>query len=233
GPTGPTGAQGIQGPTGPQGTQGIQGPTGPQGTQGIQGPTGPQGTQGIQGPIGPQGTQGIQGPTGPQGVQGIQGPIGPQGTQGIQGPTGPQGVQGIQGPTGTFNSAYAIIRVTNGAIPLSTPFPITLQMASPDSNITVTSNQIRIQNTGAYLIDFNGTVDNTLSSFSYMYIQMVQSPSTVLRTQIVNSPISHTVTAFSNILVVSSPINIFFRLSPDGDSIVQTTDLLINIVKIA
>ena len=98
GPTGLTGATGIQGGTGPQG---VDGATGPQGPQGDQGATGPQGTvDGDQGATGPQGIDGDQGATGPQGIDGEQGATGPQGIDGDQGATGPEGEQGATGPTG-------------------------------------------------------------------------------------------------------------------------------------
>ena len=49
GPTGPTGAAGINGPTGPTGATGVAGINGPTGATGIQGITGPTG------PLGPAG----------------------------------------------------------------------------------------------------------------------------------------------------------------------------------
>ncbi|MBK7148175.1 MAG: tail fiber domain-containing protein [Bacteroidetes bacterium] len=52
GPTGPAGANGLQGSTGDTGPQGLQGLTGPTGD------TGPQGLQGITGPTGPLGAAG-------------------------------------------------------------------------------------------------------------------------------------------------------------------------------
>jgi hypothetical protein len=93
GPTGATGAQGIQGP---------QGVTGSQGIQGIQGPTGATGAQGIQGPQGVTGSQGIQGPTGATGAQGIQGPQGVTGSSGLNGATGATGANGLTGPAGSY-----------------------------------------------------------------------------------------------------------------------------------
>jgi len=68
GPTGATGAQGIQGVTGAQGIQGVTGATGAQGIQGNTGATGAQGIQGV------TGNQGIAGTTGATGVTGATGP---------------------------------------------------------------------------------------------------------------------------------------------------------------
>lgn len=64
GPTGPAGANGLQGATGDTGPQGLQGVTGPTGD------TGPQGLQGVTGATGDTGPQGITGPTGPLGTAG-------------------------------------------------------------------------------------------------------------------------------------------------------------------
>jgi len=115
GPTGPTGAQGIQGPSGPTGATGMQGSPGPTGATGpastIPGPTGPTGSTGatgaastVPGPTGPTGSQGAQGATGPTGVQGQTGPTGPVGATGAVGPQGATGTTGaastVPGPTG-------------------------------------------------------------------------------------------------------------------------------------
>jgi hypothetical protein len=109
GPTGATGAQGIQGPIGPVGATGMQGPIGPVGAQGLQGPAGPQG---IPGPIGPVGATGAQGPAGPVGATGAQGPIGPVGATGAQGPAGATGATGAPGinyrGAWSSSSAYTI-----------------------------------------------------------------------------------------------------------------------------
>ena len=108
GPTGATGAQGIQGVTGATGAQGIQGVTG------ATGATGNNGLQGATGATGAQGIQGIQGPTGATGAQGIQGPTGATGNNGLQGATGATGNNGIKGATGatgpgfTFQGTYDI-----------------------------------------------------------------------------------------------------------------------------
>lgn len=116
GPTGATGAQGIQGPVGPVGATGAQGPMGPVGAQGLQGPAGPQG---IPGPTGPAGATGAQGPAGPvgatgaTGATGAQGPAGPvgatgaTGATGAQGPAGPVGATGAQGPAGATGATGA------------------------------------------------------------------------------------------------------------------------------
>ncbi len=126
GPTGATGAQGIQGLTGPQGATGVQGP---QGIQGVVGATGPQGIQGVAGAAGTNGKTVLNGtvnPTAGNGVDGdfyintttkqlfgpktsgvwgsgtsLIGPTGATGAQGIQGATGPQGIQGLTGNTGS------------------------------------------------------------------------------------------------------------------------------------
>ncbi len=71
GPTGVTGAQGIQGETGATGATGAQGIPGVTGETGV---TGAQGTQGIIGETGATGAQGIQGNTGETGTTGATGP---------------------------------------------------------------------------------------------------------------------------------------------------------------
>jgi len=96
------GPNGITGPTGATGAQGIQGFTG------ATGATGPQGIQGITGPTGATGAQGIQGITGPTGAQGIQGVTGPTGATGGTGATGSSGI------TGSAGSSYAVHQVGHG-----------------------------------------------------------------------------------------------------------------------
>lgn len=77
GPTGATGAMGLQGPIGLTGPAGATGATGPQGPIGLTGPAGATGATGPQGPIG------LTGPTGPQGPIGLTGPAGTNGTNGL------------------------------------------------------------------------------------------------------------------------------------------------------
>jgi collagen type VII alpha len=61
GPTGPTGANGVDGSTGPTGANGIDGSTGPTGSNGLDGSTGPTGANGVDGSTGPTGATGVTG----------------------------------------------------------------------------------------------------------------------------------------------------------------------------
>ena len=92
------------GPTGATGATGIQGITGATGATGIQGITGATGATGIQGIIGATGATGLIGPTGYTGMNGLTGATGIQGNVGATGATGIQGATGPVGPTGTFGS---------------------------------------------------------------------------------------------------------------------------------
>lgn len=131
GPTGPTGATGaastVTGPTGATGAAStVTGPTGATGAIGPTGPTGPQGVQGI------QGIQGVQGPTGPAGSTSYtatslsDGGISVYNNAGLWSCSG-----GLDTPiiyatnaevsligsySGTTGSGTALIRVSNGAV---------------------------------------------------------------------------------------------------------------------
>lgn len=67
GPTGATGATGLQGSTGATGPHGSTGQTGPTGPMGASGTTGSTGATGNMGPTGTTGPVGSTGATGPQG----------------------------------------------------------------------------------------------------------------------------------------------------------------------
>ena len=141
GPVGPTGATGARGPIGPQGPVGPIGPTGATGATGAVGPQGPIG------PIGPTGATGATGPVGPQG------PIGPTGATGATGPVGPQG------PAGTGDALYASVNtstVASGAI-----IPIEFDTSTIDTTMSVSNNEVVINESGVYLISYfaNGTVE--------------------------------------------------------------------------
>ena len=130
----------IRGPRGPMGPSGPQGARGPIGPQGPVGPTGPTGATGATGPIGPIG------PTGATGATGATGPIGPVGPQGPTGATGPQG------PAGTSQALYAgtnTVVVASGAI-----IPIELISESPASTMTVSNNEVVINENGSYLVSY-------------------------------------------------------------------------------
>lgn len=134
GPIGPTGATGARGPIGPQGPVGPAGPQGPQGLPGATGATGPQGPVGPIGPAGPQGEVGATGATGPQG------------------PVGPIGPAGPQGPAGLGDALYASSGaevVAAGAI-----IPLTETSSTPDTTVTVASDEIVLNDAGTYLVSY-------------------------------------------------------------------------------
>ncbi|MED1287753.1 collagen-like protein [Bacillus mycoides] len=109
GPTGATGATGLQGPTG---STGVTGPSG------DIGPTGATGLQGLTGATGSQGPTGATGSTGVTGSSGDIGPTGATGATGLQGPTGATGSQGSTGATGAvldFADFYALMPPDNAA----------------------------------------------------------------------------------------------------------------------
>lgn len=106
GPTGSTGATGMQGPagaTGPQGpagTNGLNGATGPAGATGANGATGAAGATGAVGATGANGATGTVGATGIAGATGANGATGLAGATGAVGATGAMGATGVQGPAG-------------------------------------------------------------------------------------------------------------------------------------
>ena len=110
---------------------------------------GPPGPQGPRGPVGPTGPTGATGATGPQGIQGIQGLTGAQGPQGL---TGPQGIQGIQGEPGSADSVY----VSSGGTTLTSgsTLPLTLNVSTPDTSMTVGTNTVTFTEAGYYLISY-------------------------------------------------------------------------------
>ena len=127
----------------------------------IRGPVGATGATGARGPIGPQVPVGPAGPTGATGATGATGPIGPQGPIGPAGPTGATGATGPvgpQGPVGTGDALYASvgsITVASGAI-----IPIEFNTSTIDTTMSVTDNEIVINESGVYLISYfaNGFV---------------------------------------------------------------------------
>lgn len=145
GPTGATGATGLQGPTG------FQGDIGPTGLQGFTGDIGPTGSQGEIGPTGPC-CPGFTGPTGDQGATGDQGETGPTGPC-CPGPTGPPGPTGesASGSYG-FSAVNVIYFIDNG-----NPFPVSLVDSSPDVIIDSVTKTITINNTGIYYITYTVT----------------------------------------------------------------------------
>ena len=113
---------------------------GPAGPQGARGPIGPQG------PVGPIGPTGATGPIGPTGATGATGPQGPVGATGATGPTGPQG------PAGTSQALYA--STGTQTIASDTIIPIALTAQSPESTMTVTNNEVVINEDGSYLVSY-------------------------------------------------------------------------------
>ena len=130
----------------------------------IRGPVGPTGATGARGPIGPQGPVGATGATGPQG------PVGATGATGPQGPVGATGATGPQGPAGTNDAVYASSgteTVASGSI-----IPLSLDTATADTTMSVSSNAINVTETGVYLVSYfaNGSAGET-SSFSITLYQ--------------------------------------------------------------
>lgn len=183
GPTGATGATGVQGPIGNQGLTGYTGYTGPQGLTGYTGYTGPAGistetgatgytgytgAQGIPGtavntgatgPTGPIGSQGPTGYTGYTGQIGFTGPTGYTGTTGFTGYTGVTGYTGFTGytgytgPKGEAISAY----VLNGDLydySILDGGTIGFDFSEPISNMSVVSGIMTFQESGVYLINW-------------------------------------------------------------------------------
>ncbi len=117
--------------------------------RGPRGPMGPAGPQGARGPIGPQGPVGPIGPTGATGATGPAGPIGPIGPQG---PAGATGATGATGPAGTSQALYA--GVTTAVVASGTIIPIELISESPESTMTVSDNEVVINEDGSYLVSY-------------------------------------------------------------------------------
>jgi hypothetical protein len=133
GPTGATGATGLQGPTGLTGATGATGPQGTPGATGAAGATGPQGNTGPTGAAGAPGAAGAVwwlGTAAPAGTLGAVGDLfldtasgayysktaasiwtlqgnltGPAGATGATGASGPTGASGSQGPQGSVGPA--------------------------------------------------------------------------------------------------------------------------------
>lgn len=149
--------RGPRGPMGPSGPQGARGPIGPQGPVGPIGPTGATGATGATGPVGPIG------PQGPVGATGATGPVGPIGPQGPVGATGATGATGPQGPAGTSQAVYAGVNtvvIDSGVI-----IPIELISQSPESTMTVTNNEVVINEDGSYLVSYYADGSVTANEF--------------------------------------------------------------------
>ena len=139
---------GQVGPTGETGATGIQGPQGEIGATGVQGPQGQIGATGVQGP---QGATGVQGPQGEIGATGIQGPQGEIGATG----SGATGVQGPQGPLPSFCAQREYDSSTN-------PGSIT-QFSSAGTGPTIsTVTQIRMVNTDPFALNLLGASIGTI-----------------------------------------------------------------------
>ena len=111
----------------------------------------------IRGPVGATGATGARGPIGPQG------PVGPAGPTGATGPVGPVGPQG---PAGTGDALYASVGTTtveSGAI-----IPIAFNTSTIDTTMSVSDNEIVINESGVYLISYfaNGFVSSGNVSLS-------------------------------------------------------------------
>jgi hypothetical protein len=179
GPTGFTGAVGVQGPTGFTGAVGVQGPTGFTGAVGAQGPTGftgaigPQGLTGFTGAIGPQGPSGYigrdgaAGPTGIKGNDGDTGPTGFTGAVGVQGPTGFTGAVGPQGADGATGAVGQGFVIFNHIRTLSETSSIPLTSANIGQFLLVEDDTIPgTSSVGAFLMLCQST-NNPQNNFTY------------------------------------------------------------------
>ncbi len=113
----------MPGPTGLTGADGIQGPAG------EVGPMGPAGADGLPGPVGPAGADGLQGPAGPAGADGLPGPTG---ADGLQGPTGPNtfnlaepGVYQVLFQVSINESGQLVLTLNSGAGATALPYTVT------------------------------------------------------------------------------------------------------------
>lgn len=106
-------------------------------------------------------------PNAPTGVTAryVIGATGPRGPQGAQGATGATGAQGPQGERGLQDALYALGGA--GTIASDAIIPINLNVATTNSTITVTNNQVIVP-AGVYLISYgvSGAVIETAGNMT-------------------------------------------------------------------
>lgn len=163
------------------------------------------------------GPPGPPGPRGPQGIQGPRGLIGPQGPPGPQGPAGPAGPQGPQGPAGPAFNTYGSFfnpapQVSVAGVPLILTSTITA------NNVTLLANQVLINTTGTYLIDYGVNIVVGANVGDHIYLSVNGVPVAGTERQV--SSVAQTSSGTILNLVAGSLLGL--NLTPAGLTILAT-----------